>query len=102
MYLIVCLNIVFFGGEEFRIDFKKFSGIKVFFFDVLLIGMSGILIIEQKRIILKQLSLDSYKFIEEILDRLNIFFEKYRKVFGSDVILEYEVIVFELCNKFYE
>lgn len=90
----------FFWGR--RIDFKKFSGIKVFFFDVLLIGMSGILIIEQKRIILKQLGLDSYKFIEEIFDRLNIFFEKYRKVFGSDVILEYEMIVFELCNRFYE
>lgn len=32
-------------GEEFRIVFKKFRGIKFFFLNVLVIGLSGILIV---------------------------------------------------------
>lgn len=96
------MNIVFSGGEELRTDFKKLSGIKAFFPDVPLIGMSGTLTSEQKRTIPKQLGLDSYKLPEETPDRPNMFLEKYRKVSGSDVTSEYETIVLELCNKLYE
>lgn len=96
------MNIVFSGGEELRTDFKKPSGIKAFFPDVPLIGMSGTLTTEQKRTKPKQLGLDSYKLTEETPDRPNIFLEKYRKVSGSDVTSEYETIVLELCNKLYE
>lgn len=80
--LIYCtFEYCFFWGR--RTNFKKLSGIKAFFPDVPLIGMSGTLTTEQKRTIPKQL-------------------EKYRKVSGSDVTSEYETIVLELCNKFYE
>lgn len=96
------MNIVFSGGEELRTDFKKPSGIKAFFPDVPLIGMSGTLTTEQRRTIPKQLGLDSYKLTEETPDRPNIFLEKYRKESGSDVTSEYETIVLELCNKLYE
>lgn len=48
----------FFWGR--RTDFKKLSGIKAFFPDVPLIGMSGTLTTEQKRTIPKQLGLDSF------------------------------------------
>lgn len=99
--LIYCtFEYCFFWGR--RTDFKKLSGIKAFFPDVPLIGMSGTLTTEQKRTIPKQLGLDSYKLTEETPDRPNIFLEKYRKVSGSDVTSEYETIVLELCNRLYE
>lgn len=99
--LIYCtFEYCFFWGR--RTDFKKLSGIKAFFPDVPLIGMSGTLTTEQKRTIPKQLGLDSYKLTEETPERPNIFLEKYRKVSGSDVTSEYETIVLELCNRLYE
>lgn len=96
------MNIVFSRGEEFRTAFKKLSGIKAFFPNAPLIGMSGTLTTEQKRTIPKQFGLDSYKLTEETPGRPNIFLEKYRKVSGSNVTSEYEMIVHELCNKLYE
>lgn len=93
---------LYFRGEEFRTAFKKLRGLKSFFPNVPVIGLSGTLTISQKETIPKQLGLENFHLIEQTPDRPNIFFKKLKKPQGSDVLNEYEQIVHKICDDLYE
>lgn len=92
----------YFRGEEFRTAFKKLRGIKSFFPNVPVIGLSGTLTVSQKKTIPKQLGLENFHLIEHTPDRPNIFLKKKKKGQGTDVLNEYEQIVHKICDDLYE
>lgn len=92
----------YFRGEEFRTAFKKLRGIKSFFPNVPVIGLSGTLTVSQKKTIPKQLGLENFYLIEHTPDRPNIFLIKMKKGQGTDVLNEYEQIVHKICDDLYE
>ncbi|XP_071139716.1 ATP-dependent DNA helicase RecQ-like [Mytilus edulis] len=92
----------FFRGEEFRTAFKKLRGLKSFFPNVPVIGLSGTLTVSQKETIPKQLGLEDFHTIEKTPDRPNIFIKKIKKEPGTDVMNEYEQIVHKLCDDLYD
>ena len=67
---------LYFRGEEFRTAFQKLRGLKSFFPNVPVIGLSGTLTVAQKETIPKQLGLENFHLIEQTPDRPNIFLKK--------------------------
>ncbi|CAG2229691.1 unnamed protein product [Mytilus edulis] len=89
-------------GEEFRTAFKKLRGLKSFFPNVPVIGLSGTLTVSQKETIPKQLGLEDFHTIEKTPDRPNIFLKKIKERTRKDVMNEYEQIVHKLCDDLYD
>lgn len=81
----------YFRGEESRTAFKKLRGIKSFFWNMPVIGLSGTLTVSQKKTIPKQLGgLENFHLIEHTPNRPNVFLIKKKKRQGTDVLNEYE------------